>query len=454
MAGFSTVVMAAGKGTRMRSKTPKVLSDLCGRPLVAWPVQAALDAGADEVVVVRSPDVPLEQALPAGVRLATQVGQDGTGGAVAAGLAEVKGDGPIVVLSGDVPLISADTIAEIVEAHSSSGAAATMVTTVLDDPSGYGRVVRDESGDVLRVVETKSAGDATDEELAIAEVNTGIFCFSKAELSSGLPQVTADNAQGEYYLPDVLPLIRQMGGRVTAHAVADQAVVLGVNDQVQLAQVAANAQRLILERHMLAGVRVIDPERTRVDAAVTIASDVTLEPDVQLLGSTSVGSGTLIGAGSTLIDTSVGTDAVVRQSHCDGASVGDGVSVGPFAYLRPGAELQAGAKAGTFVEIKNSVIGEGSKVPHLSYIGDADVGPGTNLGAGTITANYDGKTKKKSRTTIGPEVRTGVLTALVAPVELGTGAYTAAGSVIVDDVPEGALGVARSRQQNIDGYNT
>lgn len=454
MAGFSTVVMAAGKGTRMRSQTPKVLSDLCGMPLVCWPVRAALEAGADEVVVVASPDVPLDAVLPDSVVTVPQLTQDGTGGAVAAGLARLQGDGPVVVLSGDVPLVSAATIAEIVRAHADSGAAATMVTTVLEDPAGYGRVVRGDSGEVLRVVETKEPGDATDAELAITEVNTGIFCFQKAELASALPQLGADNAQGEYYLPDVLPLIGQLGGRLKAHAVADQAVVLGVNDQVQLAQVARHAQRLIAERHMLAGVRIIDPNRVRIDAAVELAPDVTLEPGVQLLGTAQVGAGTLIGAGSTLVDTTVGERATVRHAHCDGASIGDEVNVGPFAYLRPGTELRAGAKAGTFVEIKNSVIGEGAKVPHLSYVGDADVGAAANLGAVTITANYDGKTKKKSRTKIGPEVRTGVLTALVAPVELGPSSYTAAGSVIVEDVPERALAVARSRQQNIDGYNT
>lgn len=435
MTSFTAVVMAAGQGTRMRSATPKVLHEICGRPMVAWPIVAAQAAGATRVVVVTSPDVDLGDALPEGTRTATQPVPDGTGGAVLAALPETEPGVPVVVLSGDVPLVSAEAIQELVAAHRDSGAAATMATTVLDDPSGYGRVVRDAVGHVEKVVETKADGDATDAERAIREVNTGIYCFDHAALTGALPRVGTDNAQNEKYLPEVLTLLRDERRIVAAHVVDDPALVLGVNDRVQLADVTALAQRRILERHMRNGVTVIDPSSTYVDAEVTIGQDTTIEPGTTLKGSTEIGA-----------------NCTIRQSYVDQAILHDGVSVGPFAYLRPGTVLRAKAKAGTFVEIKNSDIGEGTKVPHLSYIGDADVGPGTNLGAATITANYNNKTKAKSRTTIGANAKTSVDTTLVAPVILGDGAFTAAGSVVTNDVPSGALAVARARQRNVEGY--
>jgi bifunctional UDP-N-acetylglucosamine pyrophosphorylase/glucosamine-1-phosphate N-acetyltransferase len=432
---FSAVVMAAGQGTRMKSATPKVLHEICGRPMVAWPVIAAQEAGADAVVVVSSPSVDLAGALPVSTTTATQPVSDGTGGAVLAALPATTPGVPVVVLSGDVPLVSARAIQELVDAHTASGAAATMATTVLDDAGGYGRVVRDAAGHVERVVETKAPGDATPAELEIREINTGIFCFDHAALADALPRVGSDNAQKEKYLPDVLTLLRADGHVVAAHVVDDPALVLGINDRVQLADVTALAQRRILEHHMRAGVTIIDPASTHIDATVTIGQDTTIEP------------------GTTIKNcTSIGARCTIRHSYLDGAMVGDGVSVGPFAYLRPGTRLRDGAKAGTFVEIKNSDIGEGTKVPHLSYIGDADVGPDTNLGAATITANYNGKTKEKTRTTIGAGVRTSVDTTLVSPVSLGDGAYTAAGSVVTQDVPARALAVARARQRNVEGY--
>ena len=435
MTSFSAVVMAAGQGTRMRSATPKVLHEICGRPMVAWPVVAAQEAGATRVVVVASPHVDLTPALPDGTRTATQPVPDGTGGAVFAGLPETEPGLPVVVLSGDVPLVSAEAIRQLVEAHTQSGAAATMATTILDDATGYGRVVRDAVGHVERVVETKAPGDATPEELQIREINTGIFCFDHAALAEALPRVGTDNAQNEKYLPDVLRVLRDDRRIVAAHVVDDPALVLGINDRVQLSEVTALAQRRILEDHMRAGVTIIDPASTVIDATVAIGQDTTIEPSTTLKGATTIGE-----------------RCVVRNAYVDSATLEDGVSVGPFAYLRPGTVLRAGSKAGTFVEIKNSDIGEGTKVPHLSYIGDADVGPGTNLGASTITANYNGKTKRKSRTTIGAGVRTAVDTTLVAPVSLGDGSYTAGGSVVTNDVPARALAVARARQHNVEGY--
>ena len=435
MSSFSAVVMAAGQGTRMRSATPKVLHEICGRPMVAWPVVAAMEAGAIAVVVVGSPDVDLSPALPEGTRTAIQPVPDGTGGAVLAGLPQTASGQPVVVLSGDVPLVSAEAIGQLVEAHRASGAAATMATTILDDATGYGRVVRDGVGHVERVVETKAPGDATPEELEIREINTGIFCFDHAALVEALPRVGTDNAQGERYLPDVLTLIRNDRKIVAAHVVDDPALVLGVNDRVQLAEVTALAQRRILEGHMRNGVTIVDPASTHVAATVTIGQDTTIEPGTTIKGATTIGA-----------------RCTIRHSYLDGATLQDGVSVGPFAYLRPGTILRNDAKAGTFVEIKNSDIGEGTKVPHLSYIGDADVGPQSNLGAATITANYDSKSKTKARTTIGAGVKTSVDTTLVAPVILGDGAFTAAGSVVTNDVPPKALAVARARQRNVEGY--
>lgn len=421
----------------MRSRTPKVLHELCGWPMILWPVRAALEAGAGRVVVVDSPARALEHLLPEGVDLAVQERPNGTGGAVVAALealgTELDDEQPVLVLAGDVPLLTAAAIAELVQAHADSGAAATMATTILEDPTGYGRVVRDSGGAVLRVVETKERGDSTQAEREIREVNAGIFAFDASALREALPRLSTDNAQHELYLPQVLDLLRTDGARIVAHVVADERVVLGVNDRAGLARVRAIAQAAIHERHMQAGVGIVDPKATVIDVDVQIGEDTLIEPFTTIRGATRIGR-----------------ECTIRHSYLVDCVLEDGASVGPFGYLRPGTVLRAGARVGTFVEVKNSDIGAGARVPHLSYIGDADVGEGTNLGAATITANYDGRAKH--RTTVGAGVRTGVDTTLVAPVSVGDGAYTGAGSVIVDDVPPGALGIARERQSNIEGY--
>jgi bifunctional UDP-N-acetylglucosamine pyrophosphorylase/glucosamine-1-phosphate N-acetyltransferase len=427
------VILAAGQGTRMRSNTPKVLHELCGIPMVLWPVRAALAAGARRVVVVDSPARALKPVLPEGIELAIQEQSDGTGGAVRAAAELIDPGAPVVVLSGDVPLVSPEAIAELVQAHAGSGAAVTMATAVLEDPTGYGRVVRDSDGSVARVVETKKAGDATEAELEIREVNSGIYVFSGADLLGALPRLTAENAQREFYLPQTLDLLRSDGALIAAHVVEDERLMLGVNDRVALAHVRALAQRAIAERHMRGGVTIVDPASTVIDVDVEIGQDTVIEPFTTIRGVSRIGSG-----------------CTVRCSYLLDCVLEDDVSVGPFAYLRPGAVLHTGSKAGTFVEIKNSDIGEGAKIPHLSYIGDADVGRETNLGAGTITANYDGRAKH--RTVIGERVRGGVDTSFVAPVEVGDDAYTAAGSVVTEDVSPGSLAVARARQKNVEGY--
>jgi bifunctional UDP-N-acetylglucosamine pyrophosphorylase/glucosamine-1-phosphate N-acetyltransferase len=357
----------------------------------------------------------------------------------------------VVVLSGDVPLVSAAVIGELVSAHASSGAVATVATTLLDDPAGYGRVVRGAGGELERIVETKVTGDATADELAIREVNTGIYVFAGDALLGALPALRTDNEQGELYLPDVLGLLRAGGARIAAHLVDDTTVVLGVNDRVHLAAVRDLARRQIIEAHQRAGVDIVDPASTHIDAGVVLGQDTVVEPFTVLRGDTRAGERCVLGPGTTLIDVRAGDEAAIRHSYATGAEVRAGASVGPFAYLRPGTLVREGAKIGTFVEVKNSDIGEGSKVPHLSYLGDADVGAGSNLGAGTITANYDGR--RKHRTTIGAGVRGSVHVSYVAPVTVGDRAWTAAGSVITDDVPEGALGIARERQSNVDGYD-
>jgi bifunctional UDP-N-acetylglucosamine pyrophosphorylase/glucosamine-1-phosphate N-acetyltransferase len=434
----------------MRSSTLKMLHPVCGRPLVAWPILAAREAGAGRVAAIVSPGRDISAALPEGVETVEQPQADGTGGAIRAALPLIEASETVLVLSGDVPLISAGTIAGLLEAHAASPAAATMLTIELEEPGAYGRVVRTDSREVERVVEAKVAGDADPAQLAIREINAGTYVFDAAPLAVALAALANDNAQGEYYLPDVFPALREAGHSVAAHLVDDLAVTMGVNNRVDLAAVEAEARRRLLEAHMLAGVTVVDPGSTWIDAGVEIAADARIEPGTSLRGETAVGAHSVVGPLTTLIDSAVGVESAVIHSYLVECEVRDGCSVGPFAYLRPGAVLDAGAKAGTFVEIKNSHLGKGSKVPHLAYVGDADVGPGSNLGAGTITANYDGF--RKNRTVIGRDVRIGVDTMLIAPVEVGDSAYTGAGAVVKDDVPEGALAVSENEQRNIDGY--
>ncbi len=447
---MAVAILAAGRGTRMRSPLAKVLHPVCGVPMVAWSISAAREAGATVTVVVGPPDGSLEDHLPEGVLHTVQPEPDGTAGALAAAVDHLGSSDSVIVLAGDVPLIDAQTIRSVLEAHSASGAAATVATMTLDDPTGYGRIVRDADGNFAKVVETKNEADATPEQLLIREVNTGVIVFKTDGLGALLAGVGSANAQGERYLPDAVAALVQAGQKVGAFEVHDAALTIGVNDRADLATVQRIAQARICAAHMRNGVTIEAPDSVVIDASVEIGEDSKILLGSVLRGTTIVGAGSTIGPHTVLEDAEIGDGAEVTMTRAVLAKVGDGATVGPFAYLRPGADIGPSAKAGTFVEIKNSKLEEGAKVPHLSYVGDADIGAGANLGASTITANYDGR--NKHRTVIGAKARTGVHTSLVAPVEVGEGTVIAAGSAITEDVPDGALGIARARQTNIEGY--
>ena len=425
----TAVVMAAGLGTRMKSATPKHLHPLLGRRLVDWVVTAARDAGVARVVVVTSPDAADE--FP-DAEVAIQEQPLGTGDAVRAARDALRdAGGDVLVLNGDVPGLSPQTLGALLATHRSARAAGTVLSFEPEDVREYGRIVRDGDGGLARIVEAK---DCSPQELELGEVNSGIYVFRGELLWPLLDRLEPQNAQGELYVTDTLGLLVQDGEPVAVHVAPVAWEVEGINTRVELAFVAGKLRDRINEAHMLAGVTIVDPASTWIEPTVSLAADATIEPFTVLRGATRVGAGATVGPHAVVID----------------ATIGPGASVGPFCYLRPGAELAHDAKAGTFVEIKNSQLAAGVKVPHLSYIGDASIGEGTNIGAGGITANYDGRVKQ--RTTIGKDVHTSCDNVFVAPVTIGDGAWTAAGSVITEDVPPDALAVARAHQKNIEGY--
>ena len=444
---FTVLIMAAGHGTRMRSHLPKVLHRVCGKPMVGWVADAAREAGAERVLCVVRPGEGVAEMLPDGIEPVEQHEGEGTAAAVLAARGTIE-SGSLVILSGDQPLVTAEQIAGLRAAQHAEGAAATLLTTDQLDPAGYGRIVRDGDGRFKEIVETKRTEGLPSDVLAIREVNLGTYAFDAAALFTALDEVGLTD--GELYLTGALPALMSRGRLVTTHATDDPAIALGVNDRVGLMQVEESAQRRILEAHARAGVTFLQPATTRVETHVTIGEDTTIGPGVSLLGSTRVAEGCEIGPHATLQDTSVGAGASVQHAYAVDAEIGAAALIGPFSYLRPGTVVGERAKVGAFVEVKNSNIGAGAKVPHLSYLGDTDVGEQANLGASTITANYDGR--KKHRTKIGKSVKTGVHTSLVAPVDVGDRSYTGAGSVITGDIPEGALGIARERQKNVEGY--
>lgn len=449
---LAVIVLAAGQGTRMKSALPKVLHRIGGRSLVGHVLATARGlAPARILVVVRHERDLVADAVLADAPDADVIDQDdvpGTGRAVELALARLPDfDGDVLVLSGDVPLLDAGTLADLIRAHRESAAAVTLLSAMLDDANGYGRVIRDEAGGVARIVEQK---DATDAEAAVAEINAGVYVFRAAPLRAQLARVGTGNAQGEKYLTDVVGLLRGDDLAVAASVVRDVALTLGVNDRVQLAEAARILNARTVRRWQLEGATILDPATTWIDVTATLAPDVTVLPNTHILRATVVDSGATIGPDTSLVDCEVGEGATVTRTDATLAVIGAGASVGPFAYLRPGTVLAAKGKIGTFVETKNSTIGEGSKVPHLSYIGDTTIGRGVNLGAGAITANYDDIAKH--RTVIGDEVHAGSHNVFVAPVRIGDGAKTGAGAVIRKDVPAGALALSVAPQRNVEGW--
>ncbi|MDF5754820.1 bifunctional UDP-N-acetylglucosamine diphosphorylase/glucosamine-1-phosphate N-acetyltransferase GlmU [Spongiactinospora sp. TRM90649] len=448
----AVVVLAAGEGTRMKSERPKVLHELCGRAMLDHVLVAARGLDPERLIVVighgrERMHEHLARTSPDALAV-VQTEQRGTGHAVRTALEEVGTlGGTVLVTYGDTPMLRQETMERLLAAHTGDGNAVTVLTAVVPDPTGYGRIIRDSGGAVLEIVEDR---DATPEQRAIAEMNSGVYAFDGQLLADGIKRVGAANAQGEEYLTDVLAILREDGHRVGAFVAADHVEVEGVNNRVQLAAARRVLNDRVLRDHMLAGVTVIDPASTWIDVDVTVEADAVIHPGCQLHGRTTIASGAEIGPATTLTDTEVGEDAVVRNSVCEGASIGPEALVGPYTYLRPGAVLLRKAKAGAHVEIKNSEVGEGAKVPHLSYVGDATIGTGANIGAATVFVNYDGVEKR--HITVGDHAFVGCDTMLVAPVTVGDGAYTAAGSTITNDVPPGAIAVARERQRTIEGW--
>ncbi|MCX6485514.1 MAG: bifunctional UDP-N-acetylglucosamine diphosphorylase/glucosamine-1-phosphate N-acetyltransferase GlmU [Rhodoluna sp.] len=447
---FAVIVLAAGSGTRMRSKTPKVMHELAGLPLLGHALSTAHALGAEHVIpVVRHEREAIVEYISTFYPTAVIADQDeipGTGRAVECGLEKLDSnfDGTVVVTSGDVPLLDVATLQLMIEAHIAGGFHASVLSSITQDPTGLGRIIRNSDGHFTGIIEHR---DATEEQQAIREVNAGVYVFQAASLREKLAGVGMENSQHEKYLTDVVAELTKEGGKVQALTVNDNWLVAGINDRVQLGEVTAELNRRLCAAWQRAGVTILDPASTWLDITVSIGEDVTILPGTILRGLTSIGAGSTIGPEVQMTDTRVGENATVVKAHVNASIIGDGASVGPFAYLRPGTELGAGGKIGTFVETKNAKIGAGSKVPHLSYVGDAEIGVETNIGAGTIFANYDGVNKHK--TVIGSHVRSGSHNTFVAPITIGDGAYTAAGTTVRKDVASGDLGMNVTPQRNI-----
>ena len=445
------IVLAAGEGTRMKSKTAKVLHSIAGRSIIENVLTAVEPLNPKSLSVVvgahrQEVEAHLQQIAPK-AKAIFQENRNGTGGAVQLALAEHKGDGAVLILAGDTPLLTSKTLSEFVEAHITSKNSASVLTALLPDPTGYGRIVRGENNTVAKIVEQR---DANELEIEIDEINTGVYIFDLSQLREVISKLQSNNSQKELYLTDVIGLITNSGKKVSAVLSNDYTETLGINDRSQLAECAALMQDRINHQHMLNGVTILDPTTTWIDANAKIESDVVIYPGTAISGNSIIASGAVIGPRTTLVNCEVAADATVLESFATDSKVGKSAKVGPYSYLRAGTVLAEEAKIGAYVETKNSTIGKGSKVPHLSYVGDAQIGEGSNIGAATIFVNYDGENKHQTK--VGNQVRIGSDTMLVAPVSIGDGAYTAAGSVINEDVPAGAIGIGRARQTNILGW--
>ena len=446
---FTSVILAAGMGTRMTSKMPKVLHKVCGKPLSKWVIDASKAAGADKVcAVVGHKAETVKEVLGDVCEFALQAEQKGTGHAVMQAIDVIKNSkGEVVILNGDTPLITAETINKAIEYHKNNGNQATVITAILDDATGYGRIVRDNDGSVLKIVEQK---DASEEEKKINEVNSGMYVFDAQSLVYALDKITPNNAQGEYYLTDTLEILLSAGKKIGGYAISDNDEIRGINDRVQLNEAEKIMQKRINEYHMRNGVTMRNPESVYIEDGVEIGNDTEICQNVTIKSGTKIGSDCVIGSGS-MLDRAVIHDGVdVLSSVILESEVDEGTHVGPFAYIRPNCHVGKEVKVGDFVELKNSNIDDGTKISHLTYIGDSDVGKRVNFGCGTVTCNYDGK--KKYRTTIGDDCFVGCNTNFVSPINVGDGVYIAAGSTITEDIPENSLSIARARQVNKEGW--
>ena len=446
---FTSVILAAGMGTRMKSKMPKVLHKVCGKPLSKWVIDASEAAGADKVcAVVGHKAETVKEVLGDVCEFALQAEQKGTGHAVMQAIDVIKNSkGEVVILNGDTPLITAETINKAIEYHKNNGNQATVITAILDDATGYGRIVRDNDGSVLKIVEQK---DASKEEKKINEVNSGMYVFDAQSLVYALDKITPNNAQGEYYLTDTLEILLSAGKKIGGYAISDNDEIRGINDRVQLNEAEKIMQKRINEYHMRNGVTMRNPESVYIEDGVEIGNDTEICQNVTIKSGTKIGSDCVIGSGS-MLDRAVIHDGVdVLSSVILESEVDEGTHVGPFAYIRPNCHVGKEVKVGDFVELKNSNIDDGTKISHLTYIGDSDVGKRVNFGCGTVTCNYDGK--KKYRTTIGDDCFVGCNTNFVSPISVGDGVYIAAGSTITEDIPENSLSIARARQVNKEGW--
>lgn len=451
MAVETVIILAAGDGTRMKSRQAKVLHHVAGRSLLGHVLAAVNHLEPSQIRIVvgsnrESVEAHIVEITPSAITV-FQEKRGGTGHAVQLALAGSTTQGTVLVLAGDTPMLTGASLEAFLEAHEVGNFAASVLTAEHPEPTGYGRIIRDDGDEFLRIVEER---DASEDERFIFEINSGVYAFDGVKLAGAIGQITNSNSQGELYLTDVIEILKSSGDSIAAILIDDFTEILGVNDRIQLAESAALLRDRINEHWMREGVTIIDPTTTWIDATATISSDVTLHPGSAILGATTIATGAVIGPRTTLTDCVVKEGASVLESVATKAEIGEGATVGPFTYLRSGTVLGDKTKAGAFVEIKNSIVGEGSKVPHLSYVGDATIGEGSNIGAATIFVNYDGV--DKHRTNIGDHVRIGSDTMLVAPITIGDGAYTAAGSVITEDVPAGAIGVGRAKQRNVLGW--
>lgn len=447
MSKTKAVILAAGFGTRMKSKHPKVIHDILGRPLVSCVIQAAQEAGVDDIcVVVGHASDQVKAAIQEEVTYVMQEDQLGTGHAVMMADDFIEEEGRTLVLFGDTPLITSDTLKALLDTTESHNNAVTVLSTLVDQPDGYGRIVR-KDGAFAKSVEHK---DATPEERQITEINSGMYCFESKALKDSLSKLTNDNAQGEYYLPDVLPIIMSDGGKVEALVTENRDEILGINTKVQLAQAQLILQKRINDHHMLEGVTIINPDQTYISQGVVIGQDAVIYPNTFIEGKSSIGPDSIIGPNSRVVDSTIGEKTKVEQSTVLQSTIGNETLVGPYAYIRPNSKIGDHIKIGDFVEVKNAVVGDGTKISHLTYVGDADVGKNVNFGCGTVIVNYDGQNKHRS--TIEDGAFIGCNTNLVSPVTVHQNAYTAAGSTITKDVPDRSLAIARSRQTNIEDW--